>query len=310
MTKCLIIDSIHEQIFEILSEGGISADYYPEITRKEILGIVGGYDVLVVRGKTLIDREIIETGKNLKIVARAGSGLDILDVDLIRKSNIEIINSPEANRDAVGDHTIGMILSLMNKLHFADVQVREKIWEREKNRGYELKGKVFGIIGYGNMGSAVAERLQGFGCETLAYDKYKRGFITNHCKETSMEELFQRVDILSLHVPLTDETNEMLNKSFLQRFKKNIYLINTSRGKIAPMQQIVEGLISGKLLGAALDVLECEKLSQLDDDQKHFFNFLVTSDKTLLTPHVGGWSYESYEKISRVLGEKIVKFFK
>ncbi len=310
MTQCLIIDRIHEQIFSILSDGGISVDYQPEINREEILAIVEKYDVLVVRGKTDIDSEIIEKGNKLKLVARAGSGLDILDVDLIRGRKIEIINSPEANRDAVGDHTVGMILSLLNKLHYADMQVRGKLWQREENRGYELRGKVVGIIGYGNTGSAVAERLQGFGCDTIAYDKYKSGFNSGICKEVNQEELYKRVDILSLHIPLTDETNAMVNNDFLENFNKNIYVINTSRGKIAPMKPIVEGLNSGKLLGVALDVLECEKLSLLNEDQKQLFDYLVTSNCTLLTPHVGGWSYESYEKISEVLGEKIVNFFK
>lgn len=306
MYRCLIIDSIQEVIIKNLENEGVIVDYMPNITREEILKVVEAYEILVVRGKTRIDCKIIEKGKCLKIIARAGSGLDILDVDCIRSKNIIIVNSPEANRDAVGDHTVGMLLALMNKIHVADRQVRAKIWERENNRGYELQGKIVGIVGYGNMGSAFATRLQGFGCRVIAFDKYKTGFGNVKCRAVSMDEVFDQADILSLHVPLTDETRWMVDEPYIDRFKKCFFLLNTSRGEVVPMKSVVYGLKSGKLMGVALDVLECEKLEMLNIEQNRCFEYLIGSDKTLLTPHVGGWSYESYEKISKVLSKKII----
>lgn len=306
MCRCLIIDSIQEIIIKNLENKGIIVDYRPDITREEILKIVEVYEILVVRGKTRIDSKIIEKGKRLKIIARAGAGLDILDVDFIRSKDIKIVNSPEANRDAVGDHTVGMLLTLMNKLHVADRQVRAKIWDRENNRGYEMQGKIVGIVGYGNMGRAFATRLQGFGCKVIAFDKYKKEFGDVICREVSMDEVFDQADILSLHVPLTDETRGMVDEPYIDRFKKSFFLLNTARGEIVPMKSVVYGLKSEKLIGVALDVLECEKLAMLNSVQNRYFEYLAGSDKTLLTPHVGGWSYESYEKISKVLSEKII----
>ncbi len=306
MNRCLIIDSIQEIIIKNLNNEGVIVDYRPNITREEILQVIEAYEILVVRGKTRIDSKVIEKGKRLKIIARAGSGLDILDVDYIRSKGIKIVNSPEANRDAVGDHTVGMLLSLMNKLHVADKQVRAKLWDRENNRGYELQGKIVGIIGYGNMGKAFATRLHGFGCQVIAYDKYKKGFGDAKYREVSMDEVFDQADILSLHVPLTDETRGMVDEKYIDRFKKSFFLLNTARGEVVPMKSVVYGLKSGKLMGAALDVLECEKLAMLNSVQNRYFEYLASSDKTLLTPHVGGWSYESYEKISKVLSEKIM----
>lgn len=309
MIKCLIIDKIHDRIFKILEEGGIHVDYQPEITREELIQNISKYDTMVVRGKTIINREIIDKAFKLKLVARAGAGLDILDVDYLKEKNISVVNSPEANRDAVGDQTVGMILSLMNNLVKADREVRNGQWLRENNRGYELENKVVGIIGFGNMGRSVAKRLTGFNCQILVYDKYKSGFGLDYVKESTMDRIFKEADILSLHIPLKDDTLNLVDDDYLSRFKKNIILINTARGMITPMKPIVNGLKSGKLTGVALDVLECEDFSKFTTEQKEHFNFLTKSDKTLLSPHIGGWSFESYEKISVILGKKIVQFF-
>jgi D-3-phosphoglycerate dehydrogenase len=200
-----------------------------------------------------------------------------------------------------------MLLVLLNHLHIADRQVKESIWDREGNRGTELQGKTVGIIGYGNMGSAFAERLVGFGCEVLAYDKYKENYSDRYVIESSIDDLFNKVDILSLHVPLTDETNNMVNYDFLNRFSNPIYLINMARGEVVPMKSVVYGLNEGIIRGAALDVLECEKLSELNSEQKCEFDFLTSSSKVLMSPHVGGWSFESYQKISEVLADKIIQ---
>jgi D-3-phosphoglycerate dehydrogenase len=199
-----------------------------------------------------------------------------------------------------------MILVLLNNLHIADRQVRNYVWDREGNRGAELHGKTVGIIGYGNMGSAFAQRLIGFGCKVLAFDKYKFGYSDQFVQESSLEDLFEEVDILSLHVPLTKETHSMVDSKFLERFRKSIYLINMARGEVVPMGAVVHGLEKGILKGAALDVLECENLARLNVDQKINFDILTASDRVLFSPHVGGWSFESYQKISEVLADKII----
>lgn len=307
MIRCLIIDKIHKRIFEILESAGFQVDYQPKITREEIIKSIKDYEVLIVRGKTTIDREILENGINLRIVARAGAGLDILDVDYLKENNIGIINSPEANRDAVGDQTVGMILSLLTRLPQADREVKNGKWLREENRGYELVNRVVGIIGFGNMGKALAQRLTGFGCKILVYDKYNSDFGIDYIEECTMDQIFAEADILSLHIPLTKETNALITDEFLSKFKKDLFFINTARGQISPMAPIVNGLKSGKLLGVGLDVLECEDFSKFTEIQRKNFDFLAHSDKTLLTPHIGGWSFESYEKISVILGTKIVK---
>lgn len=307
MNRCLIIDYIHPRLFEILSEANIEVDYQPEISRSEIIRILPSYQALVVRGKTQIDREILEQGTQLKVVGRAGAGLDILDVDYLKSNGIAIASSPEANRDAVGDQTLSMLLAMLTRLVPADREVRSWSWRREENRARELDALTVGIIGYGNMGRAFARRLRGFECKVLVFDKYKEGFGDDFVKEVGMEELYRESDVLSLHIPLTSETNAMVNEQFLNRFSKDIYLINTARGQIAPMKGIVDALKSGKLLGAALDVLENEKFETFTDDQRAHFEYLANSDRTLLTPHVGGWSFESYEKISIILGQKIAK---
>ncbi len=308
MIRCLIIDKIHKRIFEILESAGFQVDYQPKITREEIIKSIKDYEVLIVRGKTTIDRQILENGINLRIVARAGAGLDILDVDYLKENNIGIINSPEANRDAVGDQTVGMILSLLTRLPQADREVKNGKWLREENRGYELVNRVVGIIGFGNMGKALAQRLTGFGCKILVYDKYNSDFGIDYIEECTMDQIFAEADILSLHIPLTKETNALITDEFLSKFKKDLFFINTARGQISPMAPIVNALKSGKLLGVGLDVLECEDFSKFTETQRKNFDFLAHSDKTLLTPHIGGWSFESYEKISVILGTKIVKF--
>jgi D-3-phosphoglycerate dehydrogenase len=309
MIKCLIIDKIHERIFEILEEANIEVDYEPAITREEIIACVGNYEVLLVRGKTQIDREILEKGTRLRAVARAGAGLDILDVEYLEEKNIKILASPEANRDAVGDQTVGMILSMLSKINQSDKEVKEGIWNREGNRGIEMEHKSIAIIGFGNMGKAVAKRLQGFESTILVHDKYKSGFSEPYIEEASMERVFEEADIVSFHVPLTSETENMVTDAYLERFRKNIYLVNTARGKVVHMAPVVKGLASGKLLGAALDVLECENFDRFTPEQRVNFDLLCASDKTILTPHIGGWSVESYEKISEVLGKKIVDTF-
>ncbi|MEK6477165.1 2-hydroxyacid dehydrogenase [Catalinimonas sp. 4WD22] len=305
MKTCLIIDLMHESILSLLQQIGWQADYRPEIKREEILQVIHQYEGLIVRSKTTIDKEIVDRAEKLQWIGRAGAGLDQLDVNALEARNIKIVNAPEGNRDALGEHAIALLLSLFNKIHMADRQIRKGTWDREGNRGVELMGKTVGIIGYGFMGQAFARRLQGFSVKVLAYDKYKESYGDEYAQEASLNEIFEQADVLSLHVPLTEETYYMIDHQFLQKFRKDIYLLNTARGKNISFKTLVEALENGKLKGAALDVLENEKITQFTTEQQHYFNLLIHHDNVIFTPHVGGWTFESYEKINKTLVEKI-----
>jgi len=305
MKTCLIIDLMHESITPLLEEIGWKVDYRPTINRQEIIQSIHKYEGLIVRSKTAIDQEIIEKATKLKWIGRAGAGLDQLDVALLEEKNIAVLNAPEGNRDALGEHAITILLTLLNKVHTADREVRQAKWDREGNRGVELMGKTVGIIGYGFMGQAFARRLQGFGVQVLAYDKYKTAYGDAFAQEASLAQIFEHADILSLHVPLTYETHFMITHEFLQNFKKDIFFLNTARGKNVSLKTLSEALASGKLKGAALDVLENEKIGKLTTDQQYYFDQLIDSDRVVFTPHVGGWTFESYEKINQTLVSKI-----
>lgn len=289
----------------LLESIGYQADYRPDIQRDELLEIIGRYEGIIVRSKTNIDEALIAKASHLKFVARAGAGIDQVDVEALQKRNIHLLNAPEGNRDALAEHTMGMLLSLLNKIHWADQEVRQNIWDREGNRGVELMGKTVSLIGYGNMGQAFARRLSGFGVQVLAYDKYRQNYGDAYAQEAAMEQIFAQTDILSFHIPLTPETQYMADVSYLNRFQKNIYLINTARGEIIKLEVLAEMLENNKLRGAILDVLENEKLNTLNVLQKTSFHKIVQSKKVILTPHVAGWTYESYEKINQVLVSKI-----
>ncbi|MGK7389699.1 MAG: NAD(P)-dependent oxidoreductase [Candidatus Cyclobacteriaceae bacterium M2_1C_046] len=304
----LIADEMHESLFPLLKETGIAFDFKPQISRNEIKEKLHAYDGLIIRSKTRVDAELLADADKLKVVCRAGAGIDNLDEDILRERNIYIINAPEGNRDAVAEQCIGMLLNLFTRICLADRQVRDHIWDREGNRGIELKGKTVGIIGYGNMGSAFAERLRSFGCKILAYDRYRKEIGDKQVKEASLEEIFEQVDVLSLHIPLTNETKGWINSEFISNFRKNIFMLNTSRGEVLPFKDLVEALKSGKVKGAALDVLENEKLDKLSKEQYSYFQFLTSSENVLLTPHVAGWTIESYRRINEVLIEKLKKW--
>ncbi|MEO9968026.1 MAG: NAD(P)-dependent oxidoreductase [Reichenbachiella sp.] len=303
--RVLIIDEMHKSISPLLTKLGFEPDYCPNISREEIINLPQQYVGMVVRSKTAIDKVLLSGQKELKFIARAGAGIDQLDVAYLESRNIEIINAPEGNRDALGEHVLGMLLSLANNLRHADMEVRNRVWDREGNRGFEIGGKTVGLLGYGNMGSAVAEKLSGFGCRVIAYDKYKKKYGDLYAEEASMEDIFEQADIFSIHVPLTNETKNLVDLSYLQQFKKPIVLINAARGEIIPIGDLLQAIDHGTVRLAALDVLENEKLSFLTDEQAVSFNKLIREDRVLLTPHVGGWSFESYQKINEVLVEKI-----
>jgi D-3-phosphoglycerate dehydrogenase len=248
---------------------------------------------------------VLDLCKNLRFICRAGAGMDNIEEDYAIKKGIILINAPEGNMDAVGEHAVGMLLSLMNNFNRSDAEIRNGLWKREANRGYELKGKTVGIIGYGFMGRSFAKKLSGFEVNVIAYDKYKTGFSDRYAREVSMEEIVKYSDVLSLHVPLTPETNGLVNDEYLFHFKKPIFLINTSRGKVVKTQAVLNAIRDGKILGAGLDVLEVEKFPALAEQL--WFAELKQSGRVLLTPHVAGWTFDSYRKISEVMAEKLSK---
>ena len=310
MKKILIVDDLHENIFPMLSEMGFEINYQPDIKRLEILEIIGNYEGLIIRSKTKVDKDFLSYCEKLEFIGRAGAGLDLIDLPTANQLNIKVFAANEGNSDAVAEHTMGMILMLFNKLNWADAEIRQRIWEREKNRGIELKGMTIGIIGYGNMGMAFAQRLMGFDVKVLAYDKiekkdYEYGL---YAEKATMEEIFEETDLLSIHVPLTDETRMMVDDNFIQKFEKNIFMVNTSRGEIASVKSVLLGLQSGKIRGACLDVLENEKLSMLTFEQEEIYSQLFKMKNVVLTPHIAGWTVESYRKINEVLVNKVTEY--
>jgi len=303
----LVTDNVHLSFFKEMEGSGFEIDYRPEIEQQEILDIIRDFEGIVINSKTMADRNLIDQGKRLRFIARLGSGMEIVDTEYARQKGIVCINSPEGNRDAVAEHALGMLISLLRNIPSANWEVKNLVWEREKNRGVEIGGKTIGIYGYGNTGSAFAKRLSGFGVKILAYDKYKEGFGYGHVKESTPEEIFELADILSLHLPLTDETTYLVDYPFISRFKKRIWLINTARGRNIRTPDLLKALREGKVLGAALDVLENEKIDSLHAEDRKWFEELMNDQRVLLTPHIAGLTKESKEKIAKVLARKILE---
>jgi D-3-phosphoglycerate dehydrogenase len=301
--KILIADYLHPTFKEEAEKMGFECDDQPLISREETIAILSKYAGIVIRTKFNIDREIIDAGVNLKVIARAGAGMDNVDEDYAILKGIQCINGPEGNRDAVAEHVIGMLLSLLNNLNVADDEVRHGIWNREGNRGYELKGKTVAIIGYGNTGQMLARKLSGFEVKVIAYDKYKIGFSDAFAQEVSMEQVVKEADILSFHIPLTFETRQLFNEEYLFHFKKQILLLNASRGEVVHTKAVLNGLKNGKISAAGLDVLELEKFPALAEQE--WFAELSENKKVILSPHIAGWTHESYRKISEVLAQKL-----
>ncbi len=309
--KVLFIDSTHKSLFEILKSNGFECDYKPEISKEEIINSISNYEGVITRSKITFDKPLIDRAKKLKFIGRVGAGMENIDVEYAKHKGITCMNAPEGNRDAVGEHAVAMILNLFNKICIANQQVKNGIWQREANRGLEIGGKTIGIIGYGNTGSAFAKKISGFGANILSYDKYKTNYSDGITKEASLQTIFEQADILSLHVPLTEETDYMVDSNFLKSFKKNIYLINTSRGKVVKTSDLSTAIAEGKVLGAALDVLEYEKTSF---EKLHIENtpeslkILIESENVILSPHVAGWTVESNYKLAKYLADKIIRF--
>ncbi len=303
--KCLVVDLMHESLRDLLESIGWELDYCPDITREELRERHIGYQGLVIRSKTIVNRDLLGDSPTLRFVGRAGAGLDNLDLNYLSEKGIAVLHAAEGNRDAVGEFTVGILLGLLRNIPRAHQEVINDRWLRERNRGEEIMGKTVGIIGFGNMGEAFARRLVGFGCKILVYDKYKRVLANDFWREANMREIFAEADILSLHIPLTEETRAMVNTQYLMRFRKKIILLNTARGEIVPFSDLAESLLNGFVRGAALDVLENEKIAELTPLQREVFRKLIATGNVIFTPHIAGWTFESHVKINVALVEKI-----
>lgn len=310
--KILHIDSNHPLLLEQLLQAAYTNHEDYKSTKEEIEAKIQDYTGIVIRSRFKIDKTFIDKAINLKFIARVGAGLESIDCDYATSKNIHLIAAPEGNRNAVGEHTLGMLLSLFNKLNRADKLVREGNWIREGNRGHELEGKTVGIIGYGNMGKSFAKKLKGFDVTVLCYD-IQENVDDENAHQVSLQELQQKADVLSLHIPWTPETDKMVNTTFINSFAKPFWLLNTSRGKNVVTTDLVSALQSGKILGAGLDVLEYEKLSFenlfITGEKPEAFEYLLQAENVILTPHIAGWTFESHEKLAQTIVDKIKSLF-
>ncbi len=316
--KVLHLDSNHELLVHQLADLGFTNHKDFTATKPEIEAKIQDYDGIVIRSRFTIDKQFLDKATNLKFIGRVGAGLENIDCDYAIAKGIELISAPEGNRNAVGEHALGMLLSLFNKMRKADAEVRSGKWLREENRGIELDGKTVGLIGYGNMGKAFAKKLRGFNVEVLCYD-IKPNMGDENCKQVSLAVLQEKADVLSLHTPQTELTINMVNENFINAFKKPFWLINTARGKSVVTNALVKALETGKILGAGLDVLEYEKKSfenlfpkdgaSSGVEMPEAFQYLIQSDKVLLSPHVAGWTVESKRKLAQTIVDKIKQKF-
>lgn len=305
-TNILIVDDIHEVMLEKFDQAGIAYNYQPDISREEAEKIISLYSGLVIRSKFQVDQAFFELAPNLRFIARAGAGMDNIDDAIALQRKVMLISANEGNRDAVGEHMIGMLLSLMNNLNRSDQQVRAGQWLREANRGYELKGRTVGLVGYGHNGMAMAKKLSGFDVKVLAYDKYRTDYTDQYATEANMEKIYQEADVISFHIPLTDETRGMINRDYLSKFEKPIFFLLGARGGVVEVPAVLQALEEGTILGAAFDVLPVEKFPKLA--QQTWYPDLISRDNVILSPHVAGWTFESYYKLSEVAADKIIAF--
>ena len=306
--KILLLDKNHPLITEQLSEKGFVLEEDFSSNYEQVLEKIHLYEGIIIRSRIPLDAHFLEKAKNLKFIARVGAGMENIDITKTQELGIKLINSPEGNKDAVAEHVIGTLLVLMNRLFISSNEVKNGIWLREENRGEEILGKTFGIIGYGNMGKAVAKRLSGFGCKTIFYD-IKPNLSDEFATQVSLQELQENADIISLHTPLTEDTLYMIDEEFISKMKKNFYFINTARGKNLKTSALVNALKSSKVKGACLDVLEYEKTSFENLETKNEdLEYLLNSEKTIITPHIAGWTHESKIKLAQVIVDKILAF--
>ena len=309
--KILHIDSNHPLLWEQLQQAGFQNEADFISTKQEIEAKIENYQGIVIRSRFKIDKTFLNKATNLQFIARVGAGLESIDCDYATTKGIQLIAAPEGNANAVGEHALGMLLSLFNNLNKANNEVKSGQWQREANRGYELEGKTVGIIGYGNMGKSFAKKLSGFDVKTLCYDILPNVGNRN-ATQVTLAELQEQTDVLSLHTPWTPETDKMINKEFISKFKKPFWLLNTARGNSVVTEDLVEALQSGKIKGAGLDVLEYEKLSfetLFEDEKPKAFEYLLKAQNVLLTPHIAGWTFESHQKLAQTIVYKIKSIY-
>ena len=307
--KILQLDTNHPLITEQLSAKGFMLDEDTTSTYDEMLEKIADYEGIIIRSRIPVDQNFLEHAKNLKFIARVGAGMENIDVRFAEERGIKLISSPEGNRDSVAEHVVGMLLILMHRLFISSAEVKNGIWKREENRGDELLGKTFGIIGYGNMGKAVAKRLSGFGVKVIFHDILPN-LSDEFATQVSLDTLKNETDILSLHIPITNETHHLIDAQFISEMKKDFYFINTARGKNVKTSDLVEAIRSGKVRGACLDVLEYEKPSFENlEIENNDSAFLLQSEKVIVTPHIAGWTVQSKEKLAQVIVDKILAEF-
>jgi D-3-phosphoglycerate dehydrogenase len=307
--KILLLDKNHPLITEQLSSKGFLFEEDFTSSYGEIFKKIERFDGIIIRSRIPIDQKFITHAKNLKFIARVGAGMENIDIEFAKKSGVSLISSPEGNRDSVAEHVLGMLLILMNRLFISSQEVKNGVWKREENRGDEILGKTVGLIGYGNMGKAVAKRFSGFGCKVIFFD-ILNNIGDEFATQVSLETLKKEADILSIHLPITTETHYLIDEKFISEMAKDFYFINTARGKNVKTNEIVDAIKSGKIKGAALDVLEYEKASFENLDTKNEnLEFLLNSEKVIVTPHIAGWTIQSKEKLAQVIVDKILAEF-
>lgn len=314
--RILLLDKNHPLITEqLLAKNFILEEDFTS-SYDDVCGKIQNYDGVIIRSRIPLDQNFLEKASNLKFIARVGAGMENIDIPLAEKLGIQLINSPEGNRDSVAEHVVGMLLILMNRLFIASNEVKKGIWLREENRGDELLGKTVGLIGYGNMGKATAKRLSGFGCTVIFHDILS-DLSDEFATQVSLEELKEKAEVLSLHIPMTEETHYLIDSAFINKIKNDFYFVNTARGKNVETKYLVEALKSGKVKGACLDVLEYEKASfenldtstSLSTKENEDLQYLLDSEKVIVTPHIAGWTHQSKEKLAQVIVDKIIVSF-